>query len=173
MGNRGFTLVELVMAISIFAILMAIAYPSYRQWHDQSSLDADVMVLKGALAAARSRSIQEGLYWGRTAAPGASGTICNRLYFGVSAAPGASRLGLIYFCDQDSDGDVDAPGEITTWATRSLGNGVAVTASSTLNNNRIWFDKGGEVFKSTGSVWLSVGSMANSVTVANNGRIRE
>ena len=118
-NERGVTLIELMTALAILAILAAIAWPSYTDWQNRSAVDSDLNVLKAALGTARSRSVQEGVYWGRVTAP-ASSTQCTRLYFGVEADPGTGQLDMLYFCDQDDDGDVGASGEITTWANRSL-----------------------------------------------------
>lgn len=170
--ENGVTMIELVVVLAILGVLTAIAWPSFTGWQQQSALERDIMVLKGALGKARSRSVQEGLYWGATSAPTASAQ-CSRLYFGVQATPGSSQLGLIYFCDKDADGDLDAPGEVYAYDTRQLGNGVQVDAATTLTNDRILFEKAGEVFGNAGTVALSVGGRTRSVVIGNTGRIRE
>lgn len=167
------TLIEVMVALAILAILGAIAWPSYRDWQNRSALDSGVDVLAGTLGAARSRSIQEGVYWGQVTAP--DGSNCTRLYYGIRAIPGTDQIDLIFFCDQNGDGSVNAPAEIGQWATRGLEAPVAIAASTTINNNRLLFDKGGEVFSQNvnGSIWLAAGRYNRQTTITTNGRVRQ
>lgn len=178
MGERGFTLIELMVVVAILAIVAAIAFPSYQDWRNRDALASDIMKLKSALGTARSRSVQEGVYWGKVADPTDPSVTCNRLYFGVYASPGKSELGLVYLCDQDGDPSViqvgpDSDSEVKTWETLELESNVAVGSSSTLDGDIIWFDKSGTVWGQTGTVWLTAGDKSRRVVIGNNGRIRE
>ena len=174
MDHRGFTLIELMVALAILATLSGIAYPSFQQWRDRDALNQDVMVLKGAVANARSRSVQRGMYWGRVSAPtSAVSGDCTRLYYGVHVPAGADGIDMVYFCDQDGDGDVDtsSPDEVHAWATRALSDRVTVTGDTTIDY--LWFNKGGSVFSGQGSVYLEAGGHTRKITVSNSGRLRE
>jgi type IV fimbrial biogenesis protein FimT len=57
---RGFTLVELLVTISIVAILAALAFPSYREFSIRMSVGDNTNSLVGALNAARSEAVKRG-----------------------------------------------------------------------------------------------------------------
>lgn len=57
---RGFTLVELLVTISIVAILAALAFPSYREFSIRMSVSDNTNNLIGALNTARSEAVKRG-----------------------------------------------------------------------------------------------------------------
>lgn len=59
-SQRGFTLLELLVTISVAAILLAIAVPSYRSIVQRNSMAAQVNDLVGALNYARSEAVSRG-----------------------------------------------------------------------------------------------------------------
>ncbi|KPA89245.1 prepilin-type N-terminal cleavage/methylation domain-containing protein [Pseudomonas asplenii] len=60
-GNKGFTLVELMVAVVVFAILAAIALPSYKSSVDRSKADTEVNDLMRGLSYARLEAIDRGI----------------------------------------------------------------------------------------------------------------
>lgn len=56
----GFTLVELLVTISIVAILAALAFPSYREFSIRMTVSDNTNSLVGALNAARSEAVKRG-----------------------------------------------------------------------------------------------------------------
>ncbi|MBO9662411.1 GspH/FimT family pseudopilin [Dokdonella sp.] len=56
----GFTLVELLVTISIVAILAALAFPSYREFSVRMTVTDNTNSLIGALNAARSEAVKRG-----------------------------------------------------------------------------------------------------------------
>jgi type IV fimbrial biogenesis protein FimT len=58
--QRGFTLIELVISMSIVTILMAIAVPSYKYVTTSNRISAEVNGLLGDLQYARAEAIKEG-----------------------------------------------------------------------------------------------------------------
>jgi type IV fimbrial biogenesis protein FimT len=58
--NSGFTLVELMVVITIFAVLMGFGVPSYRYVTNSNRISAEVNGLLGDLQFARSEAIKEG-----------------------------------------------------------------------------------------------------------------
>lgn len=55
--QKGFTLIELIIAIALMAILMAIATPSFNVWRKQSNLKAEAQEVFGAFQRARSEAV--------------------------------------------------------------------------------------------------------------------
>lgn len=58
-GNKGFTLVELMVVIAIIAALAAIATPNYIRWKTSQALSGETRNLKGFFEIARSRAIRD------------------------------------------------------------------------------------------------------------------
>lgn len=56
-SQQGFTLLELIVAISIMAILAAIAAPSFNTWRQQSHLKAQAREVFGAFQRAKSEAV--------------------------------------------------------------------------------------------------------------------
>lgn len=68
-GNKGFSLIELVVALAIFGILMAIAVPSYRTYVIRSNRsDAQTQLLQAAQVMERNFTAND-TYLKGTAAP--------------------------------------------------------------------------------------------------------
>jgi type IV fimbrial biogenesis protein FimT len=59
-NNKGFTLLELIVAISIAGILMALAIPSFRDMIRGSRLTTTINEIVGSLNYARSEAIKRG-----------------------------------------------------------------------------------------------------------------
>lgn len=58
--QRGFTVVELVVAVSIVAILAALALPSFREMSVRMTITSNANDLVGALNLARSEAVKRG-----------------------------------------------------------------------------------------------------------------
>jgi len=58
--ERGFTLAELMVTLTIMGILFAIGVPSYRNVTKSNRLSAEINGLLGDLQSARSEAIREG-----------------------------------------------------------------------------------------------------------------
>ena len=57
--NYGFSVLELVVALSIIAIIAALAIPNMLSWRSQKKLSGAVNNLKGDLQMAKSRATQD------------------------------------------------------------------------------------------------------------------
>ena len=113
LGNAGFTLLELIVTITIVSILLAIAVPQLSRFGLAAARAKGATELYGALNEARSESV----------ARNASVTICRRNWYTTGTFPQcASGLGtwaqgwIVY---QDNDGDFsgsepDSAAEIIT-----------------------------------------------------------
>lgn len=60
--DRGFTLIELMIAIAMVAVLMAIAAPSFTSFQRNAELTSTANTLFSALTGARSEAIKQGKY---------------------------------------------------------------------------------------------------------------
>lgn len=56
-NRRGFTLMELIIAMALGAILMAIAYPNFRDWRQSAAYKEVSRKLASIMLDARSRSV--------------------------------------------------------------------------------------------------------------------
>lgn len=111
----GFTLIELMVTLSVLAILMALAIPSFQSLMASSNLSAVTNDLMTTLAQARSNAVRRG---GRvTVCKSASGTQC--------AASGDWEQGWIMFNDDDHSG---------TSASVSTGEAITFTAPTSASN---------------------------------------
>jgi len=170
---KGFSLIELMVVITLVATLMAISWPSYTRWQERETLSEALMRAKAAVSQARSRSVQNGLYWGSTSYDGKN---CSRLRFGV--AFNASSFSKQYYCETTGDqtmgsGEIFNMGSVSI-SSASTGIEVGATVSNNFNNNRVFFRKNGTVVGAdNGTVQLSVGGKSRSFTVISTGRISE
>jgi type IV fimbrial biogenesis protein FimT len=99
--NRGFTLVELAITLTVLGVLMAVAIPSFRMVQNSNRLSAAANDLVASLQAARMEAIRRN---GRVVVCGsADGATCS----GVGTSGG-----WIVFADADADASVDAGEEI-------------------------------------------------------------
>lgn len=60
-SHHGFTLIELIVAIAVLAIMVTWAVPSFQQFTARNEVAAEVMRLKSALAVARSSAVARGI----------------------------------------------------------------------------------------------------------------
>lgn len=99
--SKGFTMVELMITISIASILLAVAVPSYQSLMQESRLTTQANELMTALHYARSEAVKRG---GRvTICKSSDGATCNGVNW---------EDGLLVFNDMDIAGSVDNGDEI-------------------------------------------------------------
>src|SRR5208282_3673594 len=98
-SQRGFTMLELVVVMSIVAILMAIAIPSYRNVTNGNRIAAEINGLLGDLQYARGEAVKEGQTV--TVCVSSNGTSCS------GAAVATWQNGWIVFSDANNDHTVD------------------------------------------------------------------
>lgn len=102
-AGRGFTLFEMVIVMSIAAILTAIAIPSYQYVTTTNRIAAEINGLVGDLQFARAEAIKEG--------QSISVCVANTTSTGCLANNTAWNGGWIVFVDINSSGAVDAAGD--------------------------------------------------------------
>ncbi len=100
--NKGFTLIELVVTLSVGSILLAVAAPNYQVFVQNSRLSAQNNSFASALILAKSEAVKRSSP--ATVCPSTSGTAC---------AGGTNwSNGWLVFADPDGDGVVDAGEQI-------------------------------------------------------------
>lgn len=100
--NRGFTVIELLITLSVASILLAVAAPSYRIFVQDNQLIAQSNNFFSAMMLAKSEAIKRSSP--ATICPSTNGTTC--------AGGTVWTNGWLVFADADSDGTVDAGEEI-------------------------------------------------------------
>jgi type IV fimbrial biogenesis protein FimT len=59
--NRGFTLLELCVALAVMSIIAAFATPSFLAWHTRDQVDARARALFSTLSLARAEAMRRGV----------------------------------------------------------------------------------------------------------------
>lgn len=99
--HNGFTLVELMVTLTVAAILLTVGVPSMRDLILNNSLTATTNMFTSSLNIARSEAIKQG----RTA------NLC--VSDNQASCSGTNwRLGWLAWVDSNANGNLDAPGEI-------------------------------------------------------------
>lgn len=94
--QAGFTLIELMVALAVFAILVAVAVPNFRTTIENNRRSTTVQGLLGALQLARSEAIKRGNPVSVCAADPHNADSCGTDW----------SSGLLVFSDLDGDGSV-------------------------------------------------------------------
>ena len=160
-GNRGFTVIEILVTLSVVSILLAMAAPSYRTLVQDSQLIAQSNNFFSAMMLAKSEAIKRS----------SPTTICSSTNGTTCAGVTAWTSGWLVFADTDNDGTVDAGEEI-------IRVGSALSGQSTLtsgNRTRVTFAASGFTlgFNDTFSLCDSRGAeMSRRLILSNQGRLR-
>lgn len=169
--DRGLTLIELMITISILAILMALAVPSFQSMIASSNLSSATNDLTNTLAQARSNAIRRGARV--TVCKSANGTQC--------ATTGNWEQGWIVFNDITKSGtsaNVDTD-EVITFVAPAQPSGIVINGNLTY----VSYAADGQAKQMTGgflagrlrvcstNAALSNDKRARKLTLAGNGRI--
>jgi type IV fimbrial biogenesis protein FimT len=131
----GFNLIELMVATTIAAILMAIAVPSYRYVTNSSRVSGEINELLGDMMLARAEAIRNGEPV--TVCPSTNGTSCSAL--------GSWAGGWIVFTDFNANGSVDTDAAdndtVLRYQQAFTGSDTVTTVNAT--NNWVTFNRDG------------------------------
>lgn len=116
MGSRGFTLVELMVAIAVLAVLAAIAFPSFQGTIRSNRIATATNELLAGIALARAEAVRN---------PGGAG-LCASL--AGSACDGEWNDGWLVWIDVNGNGSLDDGERILRFAQTHPG--LVITATS-------------------------------------------
>lgn len=164
--QTGFTIVELMITITILSVLMAVAIPSFNNMIQNSRRTAAVNELIANLMLARSEAVKRGQ----------AVTVCSNTSGGGMSCTGGTNwnYGWMIFLDPDGDGAIAATSDVLRqYVNESAGSGLTVT-SATGGTGHVTlrpFNQAGTAASVT--VCDKRGAAeARRVCVSNNGRAR-
>lgn len=149
--DKGFTLVELMITIAIFAVLAGIITPSFLQWRDRTKVRGDATNLRATFEAAKLRAIKHNTN-------------------AVVTFPDTTSYQAYIDTNQNNVRDA---GE-TIISNTTLSPGVRITGNTFVGNDMAFNPRGmANGPSSTGTITLtSPGGNRYSVVVSSFGRVR-
>src|SRR5262249_19360135 len=133
LAQHGFTLLELMTAIAIIAVLAAIATPSFRSFSANSRITAVANTVANALAVARSEALRQSQPV--SVCPSKNGKTCNSANWGA---------GWMVFTGSGNPGVVNGGDTVLqTWPAPT--GGVALTFATASANTYVRFDARGMI----------------------------
>lgn len=159
--NRGFTVIELLVTLSVASILLAVAAPNFRTFVQDNQLIAQSNNFFSAMMLAKSEAVKRNS--SVTICPSTNGTAC--------AGVTAWTSGWLVFADANGDGTVDGGEAI-------IRVGTALPGQSTLtsgNRTRVTFAASGFTlgFNDTFSLCDSRGpALSRRLILSNQGGLR-
>lgn len=153
----GFTLVELMVALAVLAIMVAIAVPSFNTMMHRNRMATASNEIVAALQTARMEAVRRNRR--AVLCPSTDGTSC----------AGDDWLRLMVFVDNDMDATPDADEEVIRFVEASR-TGTGITAGGA--NNRIWFRSDGRVSVGAGNN-ASIALVSEKLPTSENRRLIE
>ena len=166
MQPRGFTLTEALVAMTMFALLLAVAAPSFAVWLAEIRLRNAAHALADAIALARSEAIKHS---GRA-------TLCKSLDRQRCTTTGGWESGWLLFLDENRNATREADEPIVR-IEPAAERGITARANQPLANY-VSFTALGHARLVSGALQMGTfvvcrpGSRAYNVVLANTGRVR-
>jgi len=162
--ENGFTLIELMVTLSVLVVLMALAVPSFQSMMASSNVSTVTNDLMTTLAQARSNAVRRG----------ARVTVCKSANGSQCATTGDWEQGWIMFNDDDHTGTsatVDT-GEAITFASPAVAGGVVIKG----NLDYVSYAADGQAKKMDGVAGFQAGTLRvcnTSPSLSNDKRARD
>lgn len=160
--THGFTIIELLITLSILSILFSVAIPRAHHFVERSRASASINQIAGLLRFARNEAVSHGTT--TTLCPSLNGVECQRNEW---------HQGLIMFRDHNSNGKLDPDETLSRYQTPFLRSGSLKWRSI---RNKIQFNSRGMVRGTAGSfVYCPENNdvkLAESLVVSFQGRVR-
>ena len=136
----GFTLLEMLAALAIVAVLVLVAAPSWSSWQQRRQLQAEAEAMLGSLAFARAQAL---MHQQRvTLCPSIKGEVCDAGGSVSVALQGAWHVGWIVFVDGNRNGLREADEPLLQQRTASP-RGVQILGRSNLSQSMAYGAHGG------------------------------
>ncbi len=136
----GFTLLEMLAALAIVALLVLVAAPSWSAWQQRRQLQAEAEAMLGSLAFARAQAL---MHQQRVAlCPSSQGEACDAGGAVPVALAGAWQRGWIVFVDGNRNGLREADEPLLQQRPASP-RGVHITSRNTLGQSMAYGTDGG------------------------------
>ena len=167
--TTGFTLIELMVTLTVASILMTVAVPSFREFLQSNRMSTQVNLLLSDLNAARSEAIKRRV----------PVTLCKSANQSACVSTGGYEQGWILFTDTDRDGAVDANVDTIIRTQEAIGSDLTIRGKSPVQN-RVSFHDSGNVSTSGTIIFcdarIKVFStdrvMARAIIISQPGRFR-
>jgi type IV fimbrial biogenesis protein FimT len=159
--HRGFTLIEMIVVLSIIGIVLGIAIPSFTSFIRSNRLTTTANDFVSALTLARSEAVTRGV----------TVTMCKSASLSACVTTGNWDQGWVVFMDPNNDGAIASTADILRVHEALSGNATLIKTGS--ETNRISYAPTG--FPSmlvTGTVTLTIGSSVINIILNNTGRVR-
>jgi type IV fimbrial biogenesis protein FimT len=164
--QRGFSLIELIMALVIFGVLLAIAPAAYHDWIASQQLANHARFLADTLHIARSEAIKHGYRV----------NVCKSLDQRQCTTRGSWESGWIMYVDENHDGDIDSDEQVLR-REGPVADGITVAANHPVANY-VSYTSLGHARLLSGALQMGTfvvckpGQDALKVVLANSGRAR-
>ncbi|MEO8303404.1 MAG: GspH/FimT family pseudopilin [Betaproteobacteria bacterium] len=165
-GSAAFTLVEMLIGLSIAALLIAMAVPAFHDWLGAYELANHARNLAETMTRARTEAVRRGHRVSLCKSPGRD----------QCADLGSWDAGFVVFADANHDGKID-PGEPVLEIAGPAPRGITVAANRPLEDY-VSYTSLGQARMLNGALQMGTltvcrsGQLALNVVLANSGRVR-